>query len=523
MRDNITLTTVVVVPTPCTNKYPAVIDRTPYGPGSDTASNYEQYGFVSIQQDQRGCWTSEGTYNFWRQDGTDAYDTMAWAQKQNWSNGQIFQVGVSADACSLYTDFIVDDPLVAGAYATWGTGFGHETSYWGGAYVAGLVERWLDALAMCKGHVEIQQEVQQHEAYDDWWAPLEANGPYGNHFPSVKVAGVHRAGWWDIFSQQMINTYNGAVAMADPSVRAKQYLFVEPLGHCEGSARDFGYPNFVINDWFNLSLAIFQNQTNAPVYQRIDKVNLYVLGPVPNYLPRGTNYTGNYWTSVPAWPTATNTKYYLSANSVLSTTAPTTAGSAKYTYDPRDPSPTYGGNNLLVKPCGPQDQTKEVESRADIVKFSTTTALAADYAICGHVTATLFVSSDQVDTDFAVSLTDIYPDGQSVLVRYGIIRMRWRDSAQTLTLMTKGAVYNVTVDLWSTCHIFNAGHKIRATVTSSNHPQFTANPNNGHLLVNVSQPINTANNIVYFGGSQASYLTLPVVDIKSIPENKNIQ
>jgi putative CocE/NonD family hydrolase len=448
---------------------------------------------------------------------------MAWVQKQSWSNGQVFQVGVSADACSLYTDFIVDNPLVAGAYATWGTAFGHETSYWGGAYVSGLVERWLDALVMCNGNFAMQQQVQQHEAYDDWWAPLEANGPYGNHFPNVKVAGIHRAGWWDIFQQQMLNTFNGAVQYSQAAVRQQQYLFVEPLGHCEGSAKDFNYPKYTINDWFNMSVALFTNDTNAAVFSRTDKLNLYVLGPVPAFLARGATYTGNYWTSVPTWPKVTSTNYYLAANGLLTTTAPTTTGNGKYTYNPKDPVPSYGGNNLLVNPCGPQDQTKQVESRADVLKFTTNATLADNLAICGQVTATLFVSSDQVDTDFTVALTDVYPDNQSVLVRYGIIRMRWRENPANLTLMTPGTVYKVTVDMWSTCHIFNAGHKIRATVTSSNSPQFDPNPNNGHLLANAAQPVYTANNVVYYGGAQASYVTLPVVDIKSIPENTRIQ
>jgi len=213
----------------------------------------------------------------------------------------------------------------------------------------------------------------------------------------------------------------------------------------------------------------------------------------------------------------------LGANGLLTTLAPSQAGSAKYAYNPKNPVPSYGGNNLLVSPCGPQDQTKEVESRADVLKFTTNTTLTQPLAICGQVKATLFVASDQVDTDFTVAITDIYPDNQSVLVRYGILRMRWRNNASQISLMQPNQVYNVTVDLWSTCHIFNVGHKIRATVTSSNNPQFTANPNNGRLLVDPVQPMNVANNIVYFGGTTPSYVTLPVVDINSLPVNKNIQ
>jgi len=310
--------------------------------------------------------------------------------------------------------------------------------------------------------------------------------------------------------------------MADPAVRDKQYLFVEPLGHCEGSERDFEYPNYVITDWFNMSLNIFQGNWDAEVFKRTNKLNLYVLGPVPTYVPKGTNITGNYWSSIPAWPTPQNTDYYLNGDGTLTTTLPTKNGSATYSYNPRDPCPSYGGNNLLVNPCGPQDQTKQVESRADVLKFTSTGPFKTATAMCGKLTATLFVSSDQVDTDFAVSVTDVYPDGQSILLRYGIIRMRWRESAQTLTLMKPGQVYNVTVNLWTTTHILNEGHSLRVLVTSANSPQFDANPNNGNPIADSDQPIHVAQNTVYFGGSQASKVTIPFVSLDDLPVNNNI-
>jgi len=423
----------------------------------------------------------------------------------------------------LYTDFIVDNPFIKGAYATWGSAFGHETAYWGGAYVSGLIKKWLDELVMCPDSIGIEKEVEQHEAYDSWWANLEADGPYGDHFPSDHIPAIHRAGWWDIFQQEMLNTYEGAVAEADPAVRDSQWLFVEPLGHCEGSASDFGYPNYTINDWFTMSVALFEGNMSDPVFSRTSNLNFYVLGTVPKFVAKGTAITGNYWCSLKTWPTFVNTNYYINSDGTLSTTKPSTGGQLSYKYDPNNPVPTDGGNNLLVHPCGPQDQTKQVESRADVLKFTTTTALSQTMALCGHVTATIFVSSDQVDTDFYVSLTDVYPNGESVLIRYGALRMRWRDSDNTTSLMKPGQVYMVTVDMWSVAYIFDAGHMIRVLVTSSNSPQFAPNPNNGHLLADSDQPVYIANNTVYTGAAQASYVTLPIVDVNSLPKNNQIQ
>jgi hypothetical protein len=525
MSDGVVLTTFVRVPTPCTNKYPVTYDRTPYGTtGGGSAASYNADGFASVEQNQRGCSGSGGTYDFWKMDSKDGYDTMKWIAQQNWSNGQVFTVGTSADACSLFTDMMT--PAVSqylhGQFPTVGTAFGHETSYWRGAYRTGLIKNWLYLLtSTCPGAVQTEKQVETNEPYNTWWAPLEAQGPYGNYFPNVKWPSVQYAGWWDIFQQQNIDAYNGYATQSDATVRDKQWLFVQPLGHCDGSNSDFGFPQNDIADAGAAGLAMFQNNFTAAVFSRVKKINVYVFGTVPKYVAAGTNITGNYWSSFDTWPTTTNTKYYLGTSGDLTTTLPTTNTSQTYVYDPSNPVQSNGGNNLF-QTCGPRDQTKAVDSRSDVLKFTQTTTLSAPLAFCGHITANLFVSTDQVDTDFVVSLDDIYPDGQSIQIRYGAVRMRWNANAQNVTLLTPGQVYTANVDLWSTCTIVNAGHKLRVTVTSSSTPSYTVNPNNGRSLVD-GGPLIVAKNTVYLGGTRASYITLPVVPVSALAKNTLIR
>ena len=116
--------------------------------------------------------------------------------------------------------------------------------------------------------------------------------------------------------------------------------------------------------------------------------------------------TGNYWTSVESFPLPTMVQYYLHADGSTSTTAPVdgsaidTAAFTSYVYDPTNPVPTSGGNNLDM-PCGPLDQA-ENDERSDVLVFQTPifdTALP----LTGPLLATLFVSSDAIDTDFMVS------------------------------------------------------------------------------------------------------------------------
>ena len=75
--------------------------------------------------------------------------------------------------------------------------------------------------------------------------------------------------------------------------------------------------------------------------------------------------------------------------------------------------------------------------------------------------------------------------------------------------MNPGTIYEVTIDMWSTCYAFNKGHRIRVDISSSNYPRFSANPNNG-LLLNQNGPLIYAGNTVYFDKQHQSRITLPL-------------
>ena len=126
------------------------------------------------------------------------------------------------------------------------------------------------------------------------------------------------------------------------------------------------------------------------------------------------------------------------------------------------------------------------------------------------MTATLFISSDAPDTDFTVKLSDVYPDGRSMLVTDGILRARYRESFSKPEFMKAGEIYKIEVDLWSTSLIFNKGHRVRIAVSSSNFPRFDANPNSGKFSWEEGER-RVAHNTVYLSAAHPSHVTLPVI------------
>ena len=93
-------------------------------------------------------------------------------------------------------------------------------------------------------------------------------------------------------------------------------------------------------------------------------------------------------------------------------------------FDPKNPVPTHGGANLIIPAC-PYDQ-RVVENRDDVMLFSTT-PLEHPLEVTSDLKVILYISSNVRDTDFTAKLTDVYPDGRSMLVADGIIRTRYRN------------------------------------------------------------------------------------------------
>jgi putative CocE/NonD family hydrolase len=259
------------------------------------------------------------------------------------------------------------------------------------------------------------------------------------------------------------------------------------------------------------------------VPEGVGNVTFYVMGSNENGAP------GEYWTTMADVPIPTPTPLFLQPGGGLGPSPAAGPASAAYTYDPADPVPTMGGNNLLI-PCGPMDQRPiEKAKRQDVLIF-TTPPLTQQMAVTGGLQATIYLSTDAVDTDIVVKLIDVYPAsssdptlaGSSTLVADGIARLRWRDFPATnepqLLSGNPADVVKVSVSLWNTSYIFAPGHSIRVHVTSSNFPRFTPNPNNGLPVDKIGANV-TAHTTIHFDAAHPSAFILPVVDAATqLPE-----
>lgn len=459
----------------------------------------------------RGTHQSGGNFTVWHSDANDAFDTMQWIAQQNWSSGVTFTVGASADGLASFTM-----PLSTPTPPTWlraqfiifASSVGYEVIFPQGGYRQALANLWIQSTVPTQAPAVLAL-VQANEAPGSWWDALNMT----THYADVSWPSVMWAGWYDIFLTGNLIGFEGYQKNSSPGGRGRSFLVVDPLGHCQGAFIYF--PRNLILGRVALPVLLSFDLLapgGAPA-EDVSAVTFYVMGPAND------SATGNYWTSLPDWPAFTPTQWYFWSDNSLRPTPPATSDVLSYDYDPRNPVPTMGGNNLELA-CGPEDQ-RPIEGRADVLLF-TSAVLTEDMALTGPIDATLFVSSNATDTDFTVKITDVYPDGTSRLLQDGIVRMRWRGAPYTGTsprLLTPGTVYPVSVSLWNTSYVFNKGHQIRVAVSSSNSIRFSANPNNGlPLSKNGTGPLIVAHNSLHLSPSTPSSITLPVVALSQLPQ-----
>ena len=127
------------------------------------------------------------------------------------------------------------------------------------------------------------------------------------------------------------------------------------------------------------------------------------------------------------------------------------------------------------------------------------------------MTPTLYVSSDVKDTDFTVKVLDVYPDGRAYNLDESIQRMRYRDGYdKPLAWMESGKVYKVTLQPLNTSNNFDAGHRLRIEVSSSNFPRFDRNLNTGGNNYDEAKGT-VAHNVVHHSKQYPSQITVTVV------------
>ncbi len=539
MRDGKKLFVSVYSPKDSTVKYPILLMRTPYSCspyGEDKFKKHigpsrylEEEKYIFVWEDVRGKFMSEGKYVNMRpwergkkgkvDETTDTYDTIDWLVKNiKGNNGKVGMWGISypgfyaamgamsnhpalkavSPQAPISDWFIDDDMHHNGALSLAMTfdffsvfGIPHDTltTHWTPRAIKDTPDQYNFFLKL-GGLANINKKYFHHGI--PFWDSVAAHGTYDyfwkrkstlTDFTDVKPAVMTVGGWFD--SEDLFGAIHTYQTIEKNNKNTFNIFVMGPWYH-GGWARATGeklgdvYFGSATSDFYqkNIELPFFNYYLKEKKNPELPEVYVFETG-------------ANRWRTFSHWPPkeATERNIFLSGKNKLTFTAPEQTDSVNYISDPAHPVPytaqVIDAMRFYPKPYMTEDQ-RFASTRPDVAVF-TSGVLDSDFTIAGPLTADLFVSVSSSDADFVVKLIDVYPDsmksrngveygGFQQLVRYDIMRGKFRDSYSNPKLFKAGVPTEVKIPLQDILHTFKKGHRIMIQIQSSMFPFFDRNP-----------------------------------------------
>ncbi len=554
MRDGVQLGAIVYRPDQ-PGKFPAIVYRTPYG--IDDYDSYAQFplkaakqGYIVFLVDVRGRYRSEGEFVAYKNEKNDGYDVIEWVGNSTYCNGKVGTYGGSYPGIVQWLAMSQMPPHLAAAAPEMTPIGSHHFFYYGGAFSMPWLdwfmpyifadkrkkandtsgtwddvkaeEEWVNSdrrkwysyrplinLPILKRYAPEYYDWLQHPDQTEWWDFVNVEDDFKKFtIPVFLLSGWYDAGYGPEGASRAYRKMQKEAA--SETAKKNSRLVLGPWNHTSLNTRKthFGEMEFYesagldydieLLNWFDEQLKGIPNQSKLP------PVSIFVMGE-------------NKWMTENEWPLsrAVATDFYLhstgktaidKADGKLSAQAPGPEQSDSYVFDPSNPL-----WDVSYEKSYPYDQ-RDNESRKDVLVY-TSAPLADDLKVVGEVMAELFVSSSAKDTDFSITLTDVYPDGKSINLSgmdAGYLRMRYRNGFEKQELMKPDEIYKIEIGQLYTANLFKKGHRIRVQITSSKAPHYDPNPNTGTEIANEKNLISAVNTI-HHSKKHPSKIILPVI------------
>ncbi len=502
MRDGVKLHTMIYFPEEFSGKAPVLLFRTPYTrttcfelPSGDCLERNTVY----IVQASRGTgWSGGGIFDpaeYPQYEISDAEDTFNWLAQQPFFNGSCAMIGGSYPGFLQWAAAFTAHPALVGVTPQVAPVYGCCTSARkGGGNALNIATHWVLSMYHRRkfGYAGVPDYDQMKV---DWHLPPDqtagfagypenvsldkfmagANDPVRsvksnvNGFCRITVPAFITGGWFDVFKEETIQSFRlMKESAATDNARRFTRLIIGPWEHAGLVNPDiFGAENDyrdLLTRRREFIFGLLADKNRDPIPQ----------APAVQYFMLGENR----WCSAADWPPPEMryTRMFLHGNGLIDRQISGVSGERSYISDPSDP---VLNNNGKPECIGCFD-LRETESRSDVLTY-TSDILTQDIRIAGEVKLSFHAAVEAPDTDFFATLTEVLPDGSSMLRTSGMIRARFRDGGSG-SLLECGKVYAYELSLGNVAACFRKGHKLRLVIAGQNFPKFDRNAQSGKAI-----------------------------------------
>ena len=473
-------------------------------------------GYGVLHVNFRGAQESEGTWVGYRAlawgELQDGYDTCEWLAGRKWCTGKIGTFGSSQGGYAQNFLAVTRPPHLACQYMV-DTGLSlYEEGYRLGGTTRPDRFKGMDANCRVPAHNRaLMAEWFEHPDYDEYWEAEDCT----RHFGRMNVPCFTIGSWYDFMNQGSIASFQGRQHRGGPGSVGQQKLLIGPWLHGRRNkgnrVGELVYPQNAAVDVHRSMVGWFDHHLKGKKLSAAARptVRYYVMGAVGE-----ADAPGNLWREARDFPPrARTTSYFLQHSGGLGLDEPDmtdgTGAATSYTSDPKHPRSIPGRGFP-----GARDASG-FEKQDDVLTF-TSGKLGQPVEWTGAVEVQLYVSSSAPDTDVLVRISDVYPDGRSILLADYPWRMRYREGFRNQVLMNRDRVYPVRFRVGWMSQIFNTGHRIRVTVASTGSPLYEPNPQTGKpATIEFPSDARKAINTIHHSSRYSSRILAPVRAIRS--------
>ena len=465
MRDGVKLFTAIYIPKDKTQKYPFLINRTPYTVAPYGEDKYKnslgnfpammREGFIFVYQDVRGKWMSEGNFEDIRpqttkkgkkdiDESTDTYDTIDWLVKNIANNnGKAGVYGISYPGFYSSTSLPNAHPALKAVspqapVTDWflGDDFHHRGALFlmdAFSFMTSFGVPRPKPITPDKGpkpfqfpikdnyrfyleagsvknlkdkymadSIKFWNDLFKHPNLDTFWRARQILPHLTNVKPAVMVVG----GLFD--AEDTYGTFETYKAIEKQNPNANNILVAGPWYHggwVRSTGSSLGDIQFgqATSTYYqqNLELPFFKFHLKGEGNFDAAEANIFVTG-------------SNQWKKFSAWPPAeTESKnLYLHPNGKLAFEKPSANSSfSEYVSDPNHPVPYQNGVHAKRTREYMIDDQRFAARRPDVKTYQTD-VLTEDITLTGPVLANLVVATTGTDADYVVKLIDVYPENE---------------------------------------------------------------------------------------------------------------
>ena len=478
-------------------KVPVVVEMVPYRRRDGTVARdidmdpwYAGHGLAYCRVDIRGTGDSGGDLadEYLPREQEDACEIIDFLARQPWCNGNVGMTGISWGGFNALQVAARRPPALKAIIALCASDdrYADDIHYMGGALLTEqemwsnfmLVKKamppdplivgdaWRDMWAKRLETTRSLSEIWlEHQRRTDYWK----QGSVCEDYSAIECAVMAVCGWED--------SYSNFVPRLLENLPGPKLGIMGPWSHsypCRGSPGPLiGYLQEALRWWRYWLAGEETGIMEEPLYR------VWITGeekPRPFYLP---DHAGS-WAAEEHWPSPRieRRKLYLNSNSlgriadagpVLSVRSPATAG--------RDCG-RWGGYGDDC-PDMPIDQRRE---DALALCFDTE-PLDDDTTLLGAPELDLLVTVDEPHVNLIARLCDVYPDGTSALMTYGVLNLSHRDSHEHPQPCPVGTPFRVKLRLNDLGRTVSKGHRIRLAITNQHWPILWPQPRLSTLAV----------------------------------------